>query len=150
MTPSQKGAKQPVRGLTDEEKAAMREAVRERRAGSRAGGSDPEHEALAKIAAMEPPDRSMAERLHAIVRANVPTLTARTWYGMPAYAKDDRVVCFFKPAAKFKMRYATLGFSDEAHLDESRMWATEFALLELSTAEEERILALLKKAVDSE
>ena len=102
---------------------------------------------LEKIAEMQEPDRVMAERLHALVKATAPALSPRTWYGMPAYAKDDKVVCFFKSAAKFKSRYATLGFSDKANLDDGSMWPTDFALKELTAADEKRIRALVKKAV---
>jgi uncharacterized protein YdhG (YjbR/CyaY superfamily) len=129
------------KAFTDEEKAAMREAVRERKS---PGG---EKEVLAKIAEMPEPDRVKAERLHAIVTASAPDLTPRTWYGMPAYAKDGKVVCFFQSAQKFKSRYATLGFSDTANLDEGAMWPTSFALKELTATEEARIDALVKRAV---
>ena len=125
----------------------MREAIHERRARSRSGKIDGEREVLAKIAVMPMPDRRMAERLHTIIRASAPALSARTWYGMPAYAKDGEVVCFFQPAAKFKTRYATLGFSDEANLDEGGMWPTAFALKELTAANEAKIAMLVKKAV---
>jgi uncharacterized protein YdhG (YjbR/CyaY superfamily) len=121
----------------------MRERAREMKAGK----SDGEGEVLAKIAALPQPDRGLAERLHAIVRANAPGLAPKTWYGMPAYAKDDRVVCFFQSAHKFKTRYATFGFSDKAKLDEGAMWPTAFALKSLGAAEEARIAALLRKAV---
>ncbi|HET7170538.1 MAG TPA: DUF1801 domain-containing protein [Gaiellales bacterium] len=126
-----------------EERAAMRETARERKAGSKDGESD----VLAKIAEMPKPDRDKAERIHAIVKAAAPNLTSRTWYGMPAYAKDDKVVLFFKSAHKFKSRYATLGFSDKANLDSGAMWATDFALKDLTAAEEKKISALVKKAV---
>jgi uncharacterized protein YdhG (YjbR/CyaY superfamily) len=140
------------KGFTDEERAAMRERAQEQktagaRRGSRAGKADGESDVLAKIAEMPEPDRAMAERLHAIIKTSAPVLSPRTWYGMPAYAKDGNVVCFFQPASKFKMRYATLGFSDKAHLDEGTMWATAFALKELTAANEARIGALVKKAV---
>ena len=125
----------------------MREAVRERSARGRGGKADGERDVLAKIAGMPASDRVMAERLHAIIKANAPGLAPRTWYGMPAYAKDDHVVCFFQSAQKFKTRYATLGFSDEANLDEGRMWPTGFALKELTPSEEARIATLVKKAV---
>lgn len=131
--------------FTVEERAAAREAVRERRAG--AEKVEGESAVLAKIAHMPAPDRALAERVHAIVKASAPTLTPRTWYGMPAYSKDGNVVCFFRNASKFKTRYATLGFSDEANLDEGHMWPTDFALKELTLAEEARISALVKKAV---
>jgi uncharacterized protein YdhG (YjbR/CyaY superfamily) len=138
-------------GFTDEERAAMRERVREMKAaerrGPRARKADGESEVLAKIAEMSEPDRVMAERLHAIIKASAPSLSPRTWYGMPAYAKDGKVVCFFQSGQKFKTRYATLGFSDKANLDEGAMWPTSFALKELSAAAEERIGALVKKAV---
>lgn len=125
----------------------MREAVQERRARPRAGKADGERDVLAKIAAMERSDRVIAERIHEIVKANAPGLSPKTWYGMPAYAKDDQVVCFFRCAQKFKTRYATLGFSDEARLDDGRMWPTDFALTEITPAEEARIAALVKRAV---
>ncbi len=133
-------------GFTAEERAAMRERTRELRA-RRAGKPDGESVLLAKIAEMPTGDRTLAERLHAIVTATAPELSPRTWYGMPAYAKDDKVVCFFKSAAKFKTRYATLGFSDKANLDQGDVWPTEFALRELTPAVEKRIVALLKTAV---
>jgi hypothetical protein len=136
--------------FTDEERAAMREAVQERRAARRRSGAnqaDGEGDVLAKIAEMPEPDRAMAERLHALVKASAPVLSPRTWYGMPAYAKDGKVVCFFQSAQKFKTRYATFGFSDSANLDEGAMWPTAFALTELTAADEARIGALVKKAV---
>jgi uncharacterized protein YdhG (YjbR/CyaY superfamily) len=130
-------------GFTDEERAAMRERIEEMK-----GGGDGESAVLAKIAALEQPDRAMAERLHEIIKATAPTLTPKTWYGMPAYAKDDgKVVCFFQSAQKFKMRYATLGFTDKANLDEGHIWPTVFAVKELTAGEETRIVALVKKAV---
>jgi uncharacterized protein YdhG (YjbR/CyaY superfamily) len=129
------------KGLTAEEKAAMRETLRERKS---PGG---EKEVLAKIAEMPKPDRDMAERLHSIVKDVAPDLSPRTWYGMPAYAKDGKVVCFFQSAHKFKSRYATFGFSDKANLDKGGMWPTSFALKELTPAEEKKIGALVKKAV---
>jgi uncharacterized protein YdhG (YjbR/CyaY superfamily) len=153
-----KGTRKPAKsrtgkaseGFTEEERAAMRERARELKAaalrGARAGSADGESDVLARIAEMPPPDRVMAERLHAIVRAAAPSLSPRTWYGMPAYAKDDKVVCFFQSAQKFKSRYATFGFSDKANLDDGRMWPTAFALKELTPAEEERITALVKRA----
>jgi uncharacterized protein YdhG (YjbR/CyaY superfamily) len=141
-----KPAKESASGFTEEERAAMMERVRERKAGAR-GKADGEREVLEKIAAMPAPDRALAERLHAIVKTHAPVLSAKTWYGMPAYAKDDQVVCFFQAAAKFKARYAMLGFSERAKLDEGRMWPTSFALTELTAAEEARIAALLKRAV---
>ena len=132
--------------FTDEERAAMSELVQERRR-ERSGKADGEGDVLAKIAEMPEPDRVMAERLHAVIKASAPILSPRTWYGMPAYAKDGDVICFFQPAQKFKSRYATLGFSDKAILDEGDMWPTSFAVTELTAAEEARIAALVKKAV---
>jgi uncharacterized protein YdhG (YjbR/CyaY superfamily) len=132
--------------LTDEERAAMRELVEERRR-ARSGTADGEADVRAKIAEMPEPDRVMAERLHAIIKASAPALSPRTWYGMPAYAKDGSVVCFFQGAHKFKARYATLGFNQAANLDEGDMWPTSFALKRLTTEIEERIAALVKKAV---
>jgi uncharacterized protein YdhG (YjbR/CyaY superfamily) len=138
-------------GFTDEERAAMKERVQELKADARrgrsAGKTDEEGAVLAKIGALPQPDRDMAERLHAIIKANAPALSAKTWYGMPAYAKNGNVVCFFQSAQKFKTRYATLGFSDKANLDEGHMWATAFALKDLTAAEETRIGALIKKAI---
>ena len=131
------------KGFSDEERGAMKERVKE----LKAGATDGEGAVLAKIAEMRGSDRVLAERIHAIVKANAPTLSHRTWYGMPAYAKDGKVVCFFRSAAKLKTRYATLGFSDQAKLDEGHMWPTDFALTELTAAEEAKIAALLKKAV---
>ena len=131
--------------FTDEEREAMKEHVRDLKAA--ASGADGESALLAKIAAMQEPDRSMAKRLHSIIKASAPTLSPKTWYGMPAYAKDDKVVCFFQSAQKFKARYATLGFTDSAHLDEGAMWPTAFALKELTATEEAKIVALVKKAV---
>ena len=137
-------------GFTAEERAAMKEYVRERKAAGRRGprgdNADGESDVLAKIAEMAESDRVMAERLHAIVKAAAPDLAPRTWYGMPAYAKDGNVVCFFQDAAKFKARYATLGFSDKAHLDEGAMWPTSYALTQLTAADETRIAELVKKA----
>jgi hypothetical protein len=138
------------KGFTDEEKIAMREHLQELKAdarpGRRADKADGESAVLAKIAALPQPDRAMGERLHAIIKANAPTLSPKTWYGMPAYAKDGSVVCFFQSAQKFKTRYATLGFSDKANLDQGCMWPTAFALKELTAAEEATIAALVKKA----
>ena len=129
----------------------MKERLQELKAvarrGPRAGEADGESDVLAKIAAMPQPDRAMAERLHAIIKASAPALSPRTWYGMPAYAKNDKVVCFFQAAAKFKTRYATFGFSDKANLDEGNMWPAAYALKGLTAAEEARIAALVKKAV---
>ncbi len=139
------------RGFTDEERTAMRERAQELKAaarrGPRAGKADGESDVLAKIAEMPEPDRAMAERLHAIIKASAPALSPKTWYGMPAYAKDGNVVCFFQSAQKFKTRYATFGFSDKANLDEGDMWPTAFALKTLTAADEARIGALVKKAV---
>jgi uncharacterized protein YdhG (YjbR/CyaY superfamily) len=132
--------------LTAEEKAAMRETLNERRR-ARSDKADGESDVLAKIAEMPEPDRVMAEQIHAIVKAKAPTLTPKTWYGMPAYAKDGKVICFFQSGAKFKSRYATFGFQQDANLDEGSMWPTAFALKELTAAEEARIGALVKKAV---
>ena len=134
------------KGFTDEERAAMRERVQELKAGPHAGKADGESAVLAKIAAMPAPDRAMGERLHAIIKASAPVLSPKTWYGMPAYAKDGQVVCFFQSAQKFNTRYATIGFSDKANLDEGHMWPTAFALKELTAAEEARIGALVRKA----
>ena len=137
--------------FTDEERAAMKEYVQETRTNARratgAEKGDGETDVLAKLAALPQPDRTLGERLHALIKANAPGLSPRTWYGMPAYAKDDKVVCFFQSAQKFKTRYATLGFSDKAQLDDGRMWPTAFALKELTAAEEARIAALIRKAV---
>jgi len=133
------------KGFTAEERAAMKERAQELKA--EAKKADGESAVLAKIAEMEEGDRTMAERIHAIVRASAPGLTPRLWYGMPAYAKDGKVVCFFQGAQKFNTRYATLGFSDEANLDEGNMWPASFALKELTAADEARIAALVKKAV---
>jgi uncharacterized protein YdhG (YjbR/CyaY superfamily) len=135
------------KGFTDEERAAMRERAQELKAAPRAGKADGEGDVLAKIAEMPEADRAMAERLHAIIKASAPALSPRTWYGMPAYAKDGKVVCFFQSAQKFKARYATFGFSDKANLDEGAMWPTSFALKGLTAAEEKEIGALVKKAV---
>ena len=135
--------------FTAEERAAMKERAQELKAerrGSRSGKADGESDVLAKIAEMPKSDRVMAERLHAIVKASAPELSPRTWYGMPAYAKDGKVVCFFQSAHKFKARYATFGFSDKANLDEGSMWPTSFALTELTAADEARIGALVKQA----
>jgi uncharacterized protein YdhG (YjbR/CyaY superfamily) len=132
-------------GFTAEEKAAMKERAQELKAQERR--ADGEKAVLAKIAEMPKQDRAIAKRLHAIVKANAPELSPRTWYGMPAYAKDDKVVCFFQSAAKFKSRYATLGFNDKANLDDGAMWPTSFALKQLGDAEEAKIARLVKKAV---
>jgi uncharacterized protein YdhG (YjbR/CyaY superfamily) len=144
----QKSAKSSTtkgKGLTAEERAALKETVQERKAAAR--GANDEKAVLAKIAEMPEPDRAMAKRLHGIIKASAPALSPKTWYGMPAYARDDRVVCFFTPASKFKSRYATLGFNDDANLDEGAMWPTSFALTKLTVADEARIGAIVKKAV---
>src|SRR2546422_882121 len=148
-TRTQKSAKsatvtgRAVKGFADEERAAMKERAQELKADKADGESD----VLAKIAGMPKPDRAMAQRLHAIIKASAPALSPRTWYGMPAYAKDGNVVCFFQSAHKFKTRYATFGFSDKANLDEGTVWPVAFALKELTAAAEARIGALVKKAV---
>ena len=136
-------------GFTDEERAAMKERAKELKAEARADKdkADGESAVLAKIAEMPEPDRAMAKRLHAVIKASAPALSPRTWYGMPAYARDGKVVCFFQSAQKFKTRYATFGFSDEANLDEGAIWPTAFALTELTAADEARIGALVKRAV---
>mgnify|MGYP003297318691 FL=1 len=148
---SAKKATQKSEGFTDEERAAMKERAQELKAearrGPRADKADGESDVLAKIAEMPEPDRAMAERLHAIIKASAPALSPKTWYGMPAYAKDGKVVCFFQSAQKFNSRYATFSFSDKANLDEGAMWPTSFALKELTAAEEAKIGALVKKAV---
>jgi len=137
-------------GFTDEERGAMKDRAQElktaSRRRSRADKADGESEVLEKIAEMQEPDRVRAERIHAIVKASAPALTPRTWYGMPAYAKDGKIVCFFQPALKFKTRYATFGFNDSENLDEGTMWPIAFALTELTAADEARIAALVKKA----
>jgi len=145
--PKKAAAGKKAGSFTAEEKAAMREYVQELKAEKRGGKADGEAEVLAKIAKMPPSDRALAKRVHEIVRANAPTLTPKTWYGMPAYRKDDKVVCYFQDAHKFKSRYATLGFSDKASLDDGSLWPVVFALKALGPAEEKRIVALLKKAL---
>ena len=157
--PAKKGMQQSAtsttgkasKGFTAEERAAMREYAQELKAaarrGPRSGKADGERDVLAKIAEMPERDRAMAERLHAIIKASAPILSPRTWYGMPAYAKDGNVLCFFQSAQKFKTRYATFGFSDKANLDQGDMWPTSFALKELTAAAVARIGALVKKAV---
>ena len=159
--PAKKGAQRSAKrttatgktskGFTAEERAAMKERAQELKAdarrGPRAGKADGESAVLAKIAEMPEPDRGMAERIHAIVKASAPALSPKTWYGMPAYAKDGKVVCFFQGAHRFKSRYATFGFNDAANLDHGAMWPTSFALKELTAAEEATIGALVKKAV---
>ena len=155
--PAKKGAQKSAKsttatgkaskGFTDEERAAMRERAQELKASARGGKADDESAVLEKIAAMPGPDRTMGERLHAIIKASAPWLSPKLWYGMPAYAKDGNVVCFFQNAQKFKTRYSTLGFSDKAALDEGQMWPTSFALKELTASDEAKIGALVKKAV---
>jgi uncharacterized protein YdhG (YjbR/CyaY superfamily) len=138
------------KGFTDEERFAMRERAKELKAarrGSRAGKADGETDVLAKIAEMPTPDRALGERLHAIITSSAPSLSPRLWYGMPAYSKDGKVVCFFQSAEKFKTRYATFGFSDKANLDEGQMWPTSFALTTLSAEDEAKIAKLVKRAV---
>ena len=137
------------KGFTDEERAAMKERAKELKAEERASRNraDGESDLLAKIAEMPGPDRAMAKRLHAIVTASAPDLWPKTWYGMPAYARDGKVVCYFTPASKFKERYATFGFNASANLDEGNMWPTSFALKKLTAADEKRIAALVKQAV---
>jgi uncharacterized protein YdhG (YjbR/CyaY superfamily) len=130
--------------FTDEERSAITERAREVKAA--AGKADEESELLRKIAEMASPDRAMAKRLHAVIKASAPVLSPKTWYGMPAYAKDGKIVCFFQPAEKFKTRYATFGFNDKANLDEGGMWPVAFALKQLTSTEEARISALVKKA----
>jgi uncharacterized protein YdhG (YjbR/CyaY superfamily) len=146
--PAQEGKmseKKATQKFTDEERAAMKERAQEQKA--EAQRADGERAVLAKIAEMPQPDRAMAERLHEIIEASAPELSPKTWYGMPAYAKDGKVVCFFQSAEKFNSRYATFGFSDKANLDEGAMWATSFALKELTDTEEAKISALVKRAV---
>ena len=152
---TQKSAKRPTasgktsKGFTAEERAAMKARAQEMKAEARANRNraDGERDVLAAIASMKGPDRAMAERLHAIVTASAPDLWPKTWYGMPAYAKDGKVVCFFQSAQKFNARYASFGFNDTANLDEGAMWPTSFALKELTAAEEAKIGALVKRAV---
>lgn len=142
--------KKSTKGFTEEEKAAMKERARELKAEERANKSraDGESDALAKIAEMPPSDRAMAKRIHEIVKDNAPSLSPKTWYGMPAYANQDgKIICFFTPASKFKARYATFGFNEDAQLDDGSMWPTSFALMKLTAAEEAKIAALVKKAV---
>src|SRR3954454_10018613 len=134
--------RKPRKAFTAEERAAMKERAKERR-----GSGDGENDVLAEIAEMAEPDRAIAERLHALITTSAPDLAPRTWYGMPAYARDGKVVCFFQSAGKFKTRYATFGFQDEARLDDGAMWPVAFALKELTAAEEARISALVKRAV---
>lgn len=141
-TKSTTATKKRYESFTNEEKAAMRNRVDE----LKVGHADPEAEALAKIAEMQPSDRIMAEKIHALVKSAMPALTPKTWYGMPAYAKDGKVVCFFQSSQKFKTRYATLGFSDQAQLDEGNMWPNAYALTSLTAAEETKIRTLIKRA----
>jgi len=143
-------ADQKYDGFTDEERSAMKERAKElktARRGSRGKKVDEEGDVLAKITEMPESDRVMAERIHAVIKESAPDLTPRLWYGMPAYAKDGKVLCFFQPAAKFKARYATLGFNDVANLDEGSMWPTAFGLTELTAADEKKIAGLIRKAV---
>jgi uncharacterized protein YdhG (YjbR/CyaY superfamily) len=149
--PAKKGTQTSAKstGFSDEERAAMKERARELKAEARANKDRAagERDVLAKIAEMPQPDHSMAERLHAIITTSAPSLAPKTWYGMPAYARDGKVVCYFTPASKFNSRYATFGFNDDANLDEGTMWPTSFALTELTTADEKKIGALVRKAV---
>jgi hypothetical protein len=140
---AKRGAGKASKGFSDDERAAMKERAQELKAGK----TDGESEVLAKIAQMPERDRAMAERLHVIIKASAPGLSPRTWYGMPAYAQDDKVVCFFQSGQKFKTRYATFGFSDKANIVEGTMWPNAYALTELTPADEARIVALVKKAV---
>lgn len=147
--PAAKQSAKTSAGFTDEERAAMKERAQELKAGRRGARSkaDPEAEVLAKIAEMPEPDRVIAERIHALVKASAPELTPRTWYGMPAYAKNGKVVCFFQSAQKFRTRYATFGFNDAAHIDDGTMWPTAFAVTRLAADDEAKLAALVKKAV---
>jgi uncharacterized protein YdhG (YjbR/CyaY superfamily) len=155
MNDTQKSAKSTAatdkkfEGFTDEERGAMKERAQELKAAARRGRKEADEESavLAKIAELPEPDRAMAERLHAVIKASAPALSPKLWYGMPAYAKEDKVVCFFQSAQKFNSRYATFGFNDTANLDEGAMWPTAFALTDLTAADEARISALVKKAV---
>jgi uncharacterized protein YdhG (YjbR/CyaY superfamily) len=156
MNDTQKAAKGTTTGKTSEEwtveeRAAIKERAKElktaTRRGSRADKADGERDVLAKIAEMPEPDRAMAERIHAVVKASAPALSPRTWYGMPAYAKGGKVICFFTPASKFKERYSTFGFNADANLDDGTMWPTSFALTTLTAADEARIAELVKRAV---
>ena len=143
MSPKKSTTGKKSKGFTPEERAAMKDRVQELKASK----ADGEGAVLAKIAAMPEPDRALGKRLHAIIKASAPGLAPKLWYGMPAYAKDDKVVCFFQSARKFNTRYATFGFSDKANLDEGHLWPTAFALKELTAAEEAKIGALVKQAV---
>jgi uncharacterized protein YdhG (YjbR/CyaY superfamily) len=146
-----KSSAKTYEGFTAEERAAMKDRAKELKAagrrGSRADKADGESEVLAKLAEMDEPDRVLGERLHAIIKASAPSLTPKTWYGMPAYAQDGKIICFFQSAQKFNSRYATLGFSDKANLDDGDMWPTYYALTELTAATEARIVALVKQAL---
>jgi uncharacterized protein YdhG (YjbR/CyaY superfamily) len=145
---AKKAPQRSAKGFTADERAAMKERAQELKAeGRRKGKADGESDLLAKVAEMPEPDRTMAEQLHAIIKDSAPDLSPKTWYGMPAYAKDGKVVCFFQSADKFKSRYATFGFSDTAKLDDGDMWPTSFALKQLTAKEEAKIVALVKKAV---
>jgi len=152
-SPRTKRSGSKANGFTDDERAAMKERAAELKAEARRsssanrGRADGEADVLAKIAEMKGRDQAMAKRLHAIIKASAPSLSPKTWYGMPAYARDGKVVCFFQSAQKFKSRYATLGFSDQANLDDGRMWPTTFALKDLTAVEETRIGELVKKAI---
>jgi uncharacterized protein YdhG (YjbR/CyaY superfamily) len=147
--PAAKAARKPAtsapKGFTDEEKSAMRERVKELKAA--AGKADGERDVVAKIAGMAPADRALGERIHKIIKANAPALSPKLWYGMPAYAKGEKIVFHFQDAQKFKMRYATLGFTDAANVDEGGMWPVAFALKKLTAADEARIATLVRKAV---
>ena len=143
MSPKKSTTGKKTKGFTAEERAAMKERVKELKSGEEEG----ESALLAKLATMQESDRAMGRRLHTIIKAAAPSLSPTTWYGMPAYARDGKVVCFFQSAAKFKTRYATLGFSDKANLDEGNLWPTTFAVQKLTATEEARIAALVKKAV---
>jgi uncharacterized protein YdhG (YjbR/CyaY superfamily) len=141
------GTQKPAEGFTQEERAAMRARAQELKGRPRAGKADGERDVLAKIAEMPSPYRAMGERLHAVIMANGPSLSPRTWYGMPAYSKDGDVVCFFRGGEKFKERYMTLGFNDTANLDEGHMWPVAFALTDVTAAEESKLASLVKKAL---
>jgi len=148
MTTTKKTTTAKFDGFTTEERAAMKEHAKDLKASARRGTKvDTESDVLAKIAEMSASDRAIAERLHAVIKANAPALTPKLWYGMPAYARDGKVLCHFQPATKFKTRYATFGFSDQARIDKGEMWATSFAITELTPADEAKIGALVKKAV---
>jgi uncharacterized protein YdhG (YjbR/CyaY superfamily) len=144
--PAKTGTQKKSQGFTAEERAAMKERARELKAANTK--AEDEGDVLAKIAEMPGPDRALAKRVHALVKASAPALSPKTWYGMPAYAKDGKIVCFFQSADKFKSRYATLGFTDQAHLDKGHMWPIAFALTKLTAAEEVKITALVKRAVN--